>query len=544
VALGPPGYCRPMGRRSSALVFTASFTALACGGGASSPSATDAGAALDAGAQGGGDAGASALDAGAEVPDAGPASDAGEPAPDAGPEDAGHPLDPFAPQPDLSEGLTNVSDDLDALLEHGALPGACAAWEADPGDRRKLLLCGKSMFFYEAFGTQGVPSAIVDFLGQNLTDVVGPGWSNYGMIPDPTSAEGRPLGLAPGAPLGDAPSVAFTCASCHLAQLPDGRYAVGAANHRYDYGGQLLALMLAPTLLRPGADPADHHPDAVARVQALTQRFAADRPLRLRFLTALLPLLGAAAPTMDRATEGHYAHWLTGTMDFLIAPLPVDDQVHTVSKIGALHGLPGPEEQAQAGMRHAMLGWSGVATSLLGFLRGFVIFGGGPADEWPTERLRPLEQYILSLQAPEDLTPPPADAVARGAALFQSQGCLTCHSGPRGSGLDLYTYEELGTDPEMKRWLDPELDGTPCCGVPLQPDEEVTHALKSPRLVGLWAMQRFLHNGAVESLESLLCLGAPRGGNTEPAYGDGGHTYGCALGEAERRDLVAFLRAH
>lgn len=522
-----------------------SLTMSACGGNTPELPSADASTEVDSGADP--DAGMTEVDAG-QPPDAGAdPADGGAPEPDAGnpPADAGAPAtDPFAPQPDQSAGLTNVSADLEALLERGALEGACAAWEADPGDRQKTLLCGKSMFFYEAFGTTGVPSAIVDFLGQNLTDVVGPGWSSYGMIPDPFSTEGRPLGLAPGAPIGNAPSVAFTCASCHFGQLPDGRYAVGTANHGYDYGGQLLALMLAPTLLSPGADPADHHPDAVARVQPLTQRFESDRPLRLRFLAALLPLLGAAVPTMDAATEGHYAHWPVGTMDFLIAPLPVDDQVHTISKISSLYGIPSPDEQMQAGMRHAMLGWTGVATSLLGFLRGFVVFGGGPTAEWPDDRLRPLEQYILSLRPPENPAPPPADAVARGEVLFAAQGCLTCHSGPRGSGLELYTYEEIGTDDEMRRWLDPELDGTPCCDIPLQPDEVVTHAIKSPRLVGMWATQRFLHNGSVGSLESVLCLGAPRGGITEPAYRDAGHTYGCNLTEAERMDIVAYLLAH
>lgn len=69
--------------------------------------------------------------------------------------------DPFAPQPDTSEGLTNVSSDLAAVLENGALAGACDAYAADPQDRRKRLLCGKWQFFYEGFGTAGVPTALV-----------------------------------------------------------------------------------------------------------------------------------------------------------------------------------------------------------------------------------------------------------------------------------------------------------------------------------------------------------------------------------------------
>ena len=80
-------------------------------------------------------------------------------------EPVGDPHAPFRAQPDTSEGLTNTSANLEALLEGGALPGACAAWEADPTDRRKKLLCGKSMFFYEGFGTIGVPTALYDFFG-------------------------------------------------------------------------------------------------------------------------------------------------------------------------------------------------------------------------------------------------------------------------------------------------------------------------------------------------------------------------------------------
>src|SRR5688500_7420901 len=71
--------------------------------------------------------------------------------------------DPFATLEDTSEGLTNAGTDLDAILENGALTGACAAWEADRTDRKKMLLCGKWMFFYESFNTGGVPAPIIDF---------------------------------------------------------------------------------------------------------------------------------------------------------------------------------------------------------------------------------------------------------------------------------------------------------------------------------------------------------------------------------------------
>ena len=57
------------------------------------------------------------------------------------------------------------------------------------------------------------------------------------------------------------------------------------------------------------------------------------------------------------------------------------------------------------------------------------------------------------------------------------------------------------------------------------------------------AMTRFLHNGALDSLDQLLCL-APRPDVPAPAFGSGGHTFGCELPDADRRALVAYLNAH
>ena len=56
-------------------------------------------------------------------------------------------------------------------------------------------------------------------------------------------------------------------------------------------------------------------------------------------------------------------------------------------------------------------------------------------------------------------------------------------------------------------------------------------------------MQRFLHNGSLDSLEQLLCLQA-RPGATETAYGGQGHTYGCDAPEEDRRAIVDYLKAH
>jgi mono/diheme cytochrome c family protein len=451
--------------------------------------------------------------------------------------------DPFAPQADTSEGLTNVSADLDAVLEHGALATACTDAAADPTDRRKRLLCGTAMFFDESFGTVGVPKPILTWLVADFPAEVGPGFTDLGMVADPRSPDGLPIGFGAAEPLGSIDTVSFTCASCHFAQLPDGRYAVGAPNLGYDYGRMILMASVLPALSIPGADPAAHDPDAIAALQPLRDRMAADSSIQTDLITALLPLItgGGAMPMFSAENEHWYAHWRTGTMDFFIEPLAFDDQVHTVSKISSLWGLPDEAELTAAGGHSAMLGWTGGTASVANFLAGFVDLGGGVLDDWPADRLAPLEEYIRSLRAPE---PPTPDAdVARGRALFVDD-CQGCHGGPRGMGVELYGYDELGTDDAMTWWADgPDHDGELCCGLRLQPGDSITHAIKSPRLVGLWAMDRFLHNGSVDSLDQLLCR-TPRAGITAPAFGDGGHEYGCELDDADRAALVAYLAAH
>jgi hypothetical protein len=245
----------------------------------------------------------------------------------------------------------------------------------------------------------------------------------------------------------------------------------------------------------------------------------------------LLSLLDAqgTAPQPTQEQEGQYASWSPGTMDFLIAPVPADDQVHTVSKITALWGLPTPEEEQAAGMPHAMLGWTGGTESLADFLGGFVTLGDGDEAGWTDERLRPLEQYILSLRATAPLSPPPAEEIEAGEVVFREAGCTDCHGAPRGSGDRIFTFEEIGTDAAMAAWADPDMDGTLCCGMG-ESQDVATHGLKSPRLTGSSFFSRFLHNGSLVSLEQLLCL-AERPPEAPEPHSPAGHTMGCDLPE-------------
>lgn len=451
--------------------------------------------------------------------------------------------DPFAPQPDTSEGLVNVSADLEELMEFGLLDFACDDWEADPTNREAMLACGKWRFFYEPMGTDGIPEPLFDWVGRNFPDFAGSGFTRFGMIQDPLADKPRPLGFGDTEPFGLANAVGMTCASCHFGQLPDGRYAVGYPNHRYDYGTHMLSIMVGVKAAVPGFDPADHHPDAIDALQPMLDRFAADPMLAAGFamnMVSLLPSLGDV-PEVPYEAEGQYASWREGTMDFLIAPLSADDGVHTVSRISPLWGIPTVEESQGHGAAHAMLGWTGGTRSIEDFARAFVHVGGGDVAEWPDEQLAPLAEYIKSLRAPQPLTAPSGD-VARGERVFADAGCQDCHGGPRGGGLEIYRWEEIGTDDALRDWGAPDGDGELCCGLSDYDNSYDTGGVKAPRLVGLHTFERFLHNGALDSLEQLFCLESRPASDTPP-FAARGHEYGCdSLSVNDREALIAFLK--
>ncbi len=291
----------------------------------------------------------------------------------------------------------------------------------------------------------------------------------------------------------------------------------------------------------PGFNEADHHPDAIQAVRPVLDRFDSDPFLGMSLMWDMLPVLVdwiGNIPSLSYENEGRYAAWLPGTMDFTMAPLPIEDEVHTVSRILPLWGIPTQEEEAHFGMSSSMLAWTGAAHSLNEFLGGFVVVGGGPTAQWGEKELEPLREYLESLEAPEPLLAGDTESILTGRQVFQDAGCQDCHAGPRGSGLRVFEFEEVGTDSELAKWGDGDGDGELCCGL----EGELTGGVKAPRINGLHTLSRFLHNGSVASLEELLCIDA-RPPSQDPPYANTGHRYGCDLGAEEKQALLAFLRS-
>ena len=94
-------------------------------------------------------------------------------------------------------------------------------------------------------------------------------------------------------------------------------------------------------------------------------------------------------------------------------------------------------------------------------------------------------------------------------------GCDGCHTPPLFTSDRQVPLEEVGTDPEAG-------------------ESAVRYSghYRIPSLRGVGRTAPYLHHGAFESLEAMF----------DPERTEPGHTFGLELEEAERADLIAYLR--
>ncbi len=166
-------------------------------------------------------------------------------------------------------------------------------------------------------------------------------------------------------------------------------------------------------------------------------------------------------------------------------------------------------------------------------------------------------------------------AAARGAASFAAR-CAGCHTVPENDAR-LHATSEIGTDPRRAENFTPaqaerlnrllaelELPGyTP----PATPDIRGTQRYWTPSLAGVWARSPYLHNGSIRTMQEMLTPPAARAktfrrgsrlydgsamgyaddgpyvlNTSAPGQSNAGHAYGTDLTEAQKRDLIEFLK--
>jgi hypothetical protein len=137
-----------------------------------------------------------------------------------------------------------------------------------------------------------------------------------------------------------------------------------------------------------------------------------------------------------------------------------------------------------------------------------------------------LATYVWSLAGLLPSRPPTTASEQRGAALF-TPACTRCHALPGYAGRPV-PFEVVGTDPTLGR--------SPTRG---------TGGYRVPSLRGVSTRGMLLHDASLPSIEAMFDPERVKPSYTGGRRGPGavpGHTFGLDLGEAERADLIAFLR--
>jgi hypothetical protein len=201
---------------------------------------------------------------------------------------------------------------------------------------------------------------------------------------------------------------------------------------------------------------------------------------------------------------------------------------------------------------------------------------------------RDIQAYFKSMTPPRYPFPVDTARAVRGKAVFE-KSCAKCHGtyGPDGKYPDrIVELKEIGTDPARALGISPRFVAhynSTWFGEDYPVHEEMT-GYQAPPLDGIWATAPYLHNGSVPSLATLLkssdrparfyrapstefvhydtanvgwkfevASGPPEpSATTEKArslfdssrfgLGNAGHTFGDALAEESRSDLIEYLK--
>lgn len=445
--------------------------------------------------------------------------------------------------PTLVYATTDQSYDLKEVLEQGSLNKAdCDRYFAGERERETTLRCGKYMFFFESFGQSGLPAGVVDSLLKNAPDTLGDGFRKWGFIANPYSKKNLPLGFTDGSNmLLGVKTYAQTCATCHFAQVPDGRYVVGQPNHYAEISRLLLAVNVMPEMALQARKKQPKEVEAA--LGPLKEEFFGMDWNELGLIVETLKLVPSAIAngTKPLTDEQKLALALnpSGVLDPFAASA-LEDGVPAPLRILPLWNIESYKGQLASN--------GGVPDFFHVFHTAFRVNDSLGAKDtelrYSDAHVVPLITYIQSLKAPKNQLPFESQRRAQGKQLFES-ACSSCHNGPGYAGTRLVSFEEIGTDPQAKFMMDK--DGTGVSIGNVAEPYELTRALRIPRMEGVWSLSRFFHNGSLNSLEDVFCLNGPRPKpRTDKVLGfdTAGHEMTCEnFTKQEKEDMIYFLES-
>lgn len=419
-----------------------------------------------------------------------------------------------------------------------------------------------------------LPRVFPDLVTQYATEGYGPkkpgygGYGAFGLAWD--EGQRLPFGLSIKRLGYD--RVTMNCALCHTASYrlsanDEPHFAVGGPAHTLNL--QSLLRFLIATSHDARFTPARLLPE-------INVHFPLDWIDRVDYAAGLIPLSRDALHLAEHELGWMNSKpaWGPGRDDafnlpkYILTQTPWDDTTGNTD-FPALWRLGDRKGQLYHSAGEAKTLYAVVATSAVGI--------GSLPNKSFVDRNQWIESFIDTLEPPAFPGKIDETLVEQGKAIYQAQ-CAACHAtgGARtGTAIPL---GELGTDPQhVLAWKQVDADKmntvVRLLGAEHADVEGAQGGYVAKPLVGLWLLGPYLHNGSVPSLRDLLApaeqrptvfyrgydvvdldrVGFVSTGDDAEAYGfrfdtairgngNGGHTYGTQLGNADKHALLEYLK--
>ncbi|MFZ9520614.1 MAG: hypothetical protein ACO3A4_09070 [Silvanigrellaceae bacterium] len=471
----------------------------------------------------------------------------------------------------------DVGNSLEEILERPRTERACENYSSmlDDSDqprkgtdpvqlREQEILCGKWMFLsWETSGKLPLPEILFNAIERSWPDRVGPGFQKLGFFPNPTDPAGRPLGIARSTTrYTGMPSVNVTCAACHVGQLPDGRFAIGAPNTKLDLStfNLMSYYPLYAAMLDPERKKLPQQAQAFfAELERTERRRVVDGKNRIDWsnlvfkYSRMLHMLNIGPKGLPDVKfvamppERDLLSWLNGRPGVFNPGAPMltiqRDGVPNLS-IPQIWGLTGYEEDFLAG-RVAPLGQTTKYASLEKFVASALVYAYQDLSLVRPRNIRPLVAFLRQLRAPGQQQSSPGELVENGRLIFKS-ACVQCHDGTAGESTRLYPAEIVGSPKSLENARQDYKATTPIAkliddlsqqlSADLRPQPE---GIRSRRLIGVWSRRDLMIDGSVENLDDLFCKS--RAGRK---IAGSPHSELCSnFDDSEKEALMGYLRS-
>lgn len=471
----------------------------------------------------------------------------------------------------------DVGSSLSEILERERIQPACDAYwkkldntdtplpDSDPNQLRDLeILCGKWLFLgWETTGKLPLPEILFDAVKRSWPERVGENFEKLGFLPNPTDPAKRPLGVVRSTTrYTGMPSVNVTCAACHVGQLPDGRYAIGAPNTRLDLSTFNL-MSYYPLYMAMSNQERDTLPGPVGRFFKELEKTERKRVFGGNNLidwsnvvfkySKLLHMLKIGPKGLPDAQfvvmppDRDLMSWIEGRPGVFNpgAPMLTLQKEHVPNlSIPQIWDISGHEEDYNEN-RVAPLGQTTKYASLEKFVSSALVYAYQDLSLVRPRHVKPLVAYLRQLKSPANVQR--ADPLIRqqGETLF-SQSCQQCHNGVAGETTRLYPAELTGTAKALENPRENYKATTPIAQLidnlsqslkaELNPQPQ---GIRSRRLSGIWARQNLMIDGSVTDLNDLFCRNTTaRLRNSSP------HQELCTSFDGAQKDaLIAYLKS-